>query len=237
MEKGVFFNKESNFFLVKCLSNTIKEKVVQINNLFFFCLLFVSVFSTSCFSMQSGGEEKRSFEDGISSEERKDLNLRLIRAAQIGETNTVLYLLGQGADINYQEDYTGKTALHYAAGGDHSELVKLLLLRGGVDTKIKDACGNTVFHSVVNAQFKGALGYDVTRTKEIIQLLAGWPGYEVNATNKCRQTPYWWAAYYNIDVLKTFESLGAYTTKRHGIRCVPLTRIDEPATQSSDDDD
>ena len=66
-----------------------------------------------------------------------DMDLSLIIAASKGQTTTMEDLLGQGADVNGQDEY-GNTALTFAAGNGHLGTVLLLLDSGGiVDAKNK----------------------------------------------------------------------------------------------------
>jgi ankyrin repeat protein len=61
-----------------------------------------------------------------SPDEQRDLDNRLIDAAQRGHTETVQVLIADGADVCVQNDM----ALRWAASGGHTETVKILLAAG-----------------------------------------------------------------------------------------------------------
>jgi len=53
----------------------------------------------------------------------------VLRAAAAGKTETVLYLLSQGGDVNVK-DKNGNTPLHWATINGYTETVTVLLTHG-----------------------------------------------------------------------------------------------------------
>ena len=53
-----------------------------------------------------------------------------------GDLELARVLLARGADVNWREDWSG---LHYAASGDHGDLLALLLAQHGVEVNIEDS--------------------------------------------------------------------------------------------------
>lgn len=78
---------------------------------------------------------------GSSNEEKKALNAAFLQAARKGDFAEVKSLVEQGADIHAKDeagdqpplDYTGYTALHYAAEEGHHLVAKYLLSQGASD--------------------------------------------------------------------------------------------------------
>jgi ankyrin repeat protein len=56
----------------------------------------------------------------------REIDKMLLNACEIGDLKKVKQLLEKGADVNARNDEDGKTALMYAAGNDHKEVVELL---------------------------------------------------------------------------------------------------------------
>ena len=50
-----------------------------------------------------------------------------MKAAYFGHLDVITSLLLDGADINYENEFNGRRALHYAALGNQPKAVKLLL--------------------------------------------------------------------------------------------------------------
>ena len=87
---------------------------MKTNKLLFACLLSVSMFSTSCFSMQDTNtdedeeqsetsEEKTNSQEKIGPKVQKALNQALIDAAKERDAKQVAILLGQGAKANSEK--------------------------------------------------------------------------------------------------------------------------------------
>ena len=146
--------------------------------------------------------------------------MALIRAASKGDIKRVEMLLDQKVNIDDQ-NILGNTALHMAARNDRLKVV-LLLLDRGARTDITNKLGNTPLHSVLT-QYKGKhCNYDVKNTQEIIFWLER-HGAKINALNNERQTPFYCALWFEVDVLETLKKLGAHTKNSPGIRCIPET--------------
>lgn len=69
----------------------------------------------------------------------------LIAAAWNRQVDVVVYLLGQQADVNVQ-DFSGKTALHYAAQKGFWEVIGRLFIRNDILVNKKDMNGDTPAH-------------------------------------------------------------------------------------------
>ena len=73
---------------------------------------------------------------------------RLHRAAQEGNLAEAAKLLDRGFDPNVFDEI-GKTPLHYAAAGEHADVVSLLLRRGArVDAHHEPSTSNTPLAAV-----------------------------------------------------------------------------------------
>ncbi|MEM4626579.1 MAG: ankyrin repeat domain-containing protein [Candidatus Bilamarchaeaceae archaeon] len=84
---------------------------------------------------------KKSETEIVSKEEKKQLNSKLIEAANTGNAELVKRLIERGADVNAKTGW-GKTALMRAAMGGHTETAKLLIERGA-DVNAKSNNGET----------------------------------------------------------------------------------------------
>ena len=76
---------------------------------------------------------------------RDELERALIMAARYGRGEVVKYLLDKGVDVAASD---GMTALHWAAGGGHLDMMKLLIERGAPLEK-KNVYGGTVLDSTL----------------------------------------------------------------------------------------
>jgi ankyrin repeat protein len=84
----------------------------------------------------------RGFADGATP---RELERALIMAARYGRDEVVKYLLDKGVDVAASD---GMTPLHWAAGGGHLEMMKLLIERGAPLEK-KNVYGGTVLDSTL----------------------------------------------------------------------------------------
>ena len=98
-------------------------------------------------------------------------------AAKDGNIKAVKQHLDAGADVNSKGGYENGTALHFAAGKGHKEIVELLIAKG-VDVNAKNNRGGTPLHLANN--------------KEIAELLIA-NGADVNAKDEDGETPLDWA--------------------------------------------
>jgi ankyrin repeat protein len=68
-----------------------------------------------------------------------------------GDKGRVLYFLDKGVDVNAREEKTGKTGLHYAVEGFHTEIVKILLEKGADVNARDEKTGKTgLYYAVGN---------------------------------------------------------------------------------------
>ena len=186
---------------------------MQKNKLLFVCLLSVSMFSTSCFSMLSTEkqaarekflqqarliEEKGSLTYEVTPEEQKILNEKLLDAAYDGDEQLVAALLILRAEINCQHK-TRNTSLHFATYGKHVKVVKILLANKA-RTDIENCLGKTALHEACCSY---TIKNHLEETKQIITLLQ-FHKADVNALSKENKTAYDYAIRhkYKEDILK-----------------------------------
>lgn len=85
----------------------------------------------------------------------------LVTAARTGDTEQVAGLIALGADLNRKtsifgaDNFTGWTALMWAAHGRHSTSVQLLV-DAGADSTIQDRFGRTALHIVFDGEGNGS---------------------------------------------------------------------------------
>ena len=59
----------------------------------------------------------------------RDIDSKLLNAAERGDIDKVKHLINEGADVNAKDVYE-KTPLHWAAEKGHKEIVEILLKKG-----------------------------------------------------------------------------------------------------------
>ncbi|WP_410542724.1 ankyrin repeat domain-containing protein [Wolbachia endosymbiont of Tetranychus urticae] len=59
----------------------------------------------------------------------RDIDSKLLNAAERGDIDEVKHLINEGADVNAKDVYE-KTPLHWAAEKGHKEIVEILLKKG-----------------------------------------------------------------------------------------------------------
>jgi len=126
----------------------------------------------------------------------------LVWAAEHNKPEVLKWLLDQGADINFHNDWDG-SVLSVAAWSGHTEIVKLLL-DAGADTELgagKDAYGTPLHH----ACWQGNL--------ELVRLLLD-RGAQINSENNGHETPLCFAVREGrIDVVRYLLDRGADPNK------------------------
>lgn len=99
---------------------------------------------------------------------KEQLERALIMAARYGRLEAVEYLLDRGVDVGASD---GMTALHWAAGGGHLDMMKLLIARGA-PLETKNVHGGTVLDSTLWFAYHGreapVTGIDHTAAIEIL---------------------------------------------------------------------
>ena len=121
--------------------------------------------------------------------EVSELNDRLLDSAEYGETEDVLKLLAEGADIEARDDREGGagwTALNYAAWGGHSECLKALIA-SGADINVQDGEGWTPLHSAAGNGRPGCV-------KLLLEA-----GADIDCTDDAKITPFFYAAQNGIN--------------------------------------
>ena len=73
------------------------------------------------------------------------LNEQVWWAAREGPTEEVVRLLGEGADPNWQNEYGGRTALHWACYNNHHQTLTILI-NSNANINIKDSNKDTPLH-------------------------------------------------------------------------------------------
>ena len=110
------------------------------------------------------------------------LNLKLLQAAEAGDTSDVLGLIRDGAGVNARGASYGNTALMEAASRGHTDTVRTLLEKGG-EVDATDNAGRT---ALMEAAFEG-----YTETARVLLDR----GANINAHDKEGWTPLFWAAF------------------------------------------
>ncbi|MCF8219078.1 MAG: ankyrin repeat domain-containing protein [Bacteroidales bacterium] len=145
--------------------------------------LFVTILSTITYGQNGSSEDK--------------LNYRLMDAAWSGNTDSVLYYIDNGADVNARNKGSEETALMYAAQEGHLDVVKILLENGAKP----DLIPNNNEGALIRAT---AMGY-IDIVEELIRA-----GSNVNQSGKLSQKPLHYAAkfgyYYIVDMLIYYEA-------------------------------
>lgn len=86
-----------------------------------------------------------------------DFGSILQSAAEFGQVDVVRSLLDtHDLDVNAAEQETGRTALHCAASGDHTEILSILISHKG-DHRLTDASGRSALHLAVKENAYGCL--------------------------------------------------------------------------------
>ena len=125
---------------------------------------------------------KSLLKNNLSLLESKDNNGKtaLSFATEKGQTETVKFLIGKGADVNTQSNY-GTTPLHYAAFYNYAEVLQIL-----IDNKAKlDLYSNFI---------PTPISFAASRGNTIIVLMLIENGADVNARNLQNKTPLHFAA-------------------------------------------
>jgi ankyrin repeat protein len=95
---------------------------------------------------------------------QQELERALIMAARYGRCETVEYLLDRGVDVAASD---GMTALHWAAGGGHLEMMKLLIARGA-PLEMKNEYGGTVLDSTLWFAYNGREDIDYSPVLDML---------------------------------------------------------------------
>jgi hypothetical protein len=115
---------------------------------------------------------------------------------------TVRAHIDAGTDIDTVDDWTGKTALHYAAEYGHLEIAKLLLANGAAVDRRDDDLATPLYFAAVGGFVKMA------------RLLLVY-GADINARDKARETPMDGAVFFGhmnmADVLREYLGITRYS--------------------------
>ncbi|XP_049767815.1 GA-binding protein subunit beta-1-like [Schistocerca cancellata] len=151
----------------------------------------------------------------ISEEER---GRRLIQAAKLGMEEELQVLLAAGANVRVRdENWSGWTALHWAAQWGHVEAVRRLV-QGGAELDARDNCQSTPMHL---AAFSGHT--------TVVKMLAA-SSADPNARNQWGATPLHCAAYCGYaDVAAALLEVGANREVREnmGRTALDLVRLNK----------
>ena len=101
---------------------------------------------------------------------KEQLERALVMAARYGRGEVVEYLLDRGVDVGASD---GMTALHWAAGGGHLDMMSLLIARGA-PLETKNEFGGTVLDSTLWFAWneRGAPGPEIDHPAAIQMLIA-----------------------------------------------------------------
>ena len=126
-----------------------------------------------------------------------NLEYELRHAAEEGDLAEVKRLLELGTDVNLQDTEYGATALMWAAGYGHTEIVELLIV-SGADLDLKSQFGYTALMMAANG------GYT-----NIVELLIN-AGAEVNVQNVYGDTALMLAAgWCHTEIVELLKAAGA----------------------------
>lgn len=132
--------------------------------------------------LQAGGTIKKFLKSFFMSKEKRQQLLlnRWFEAARIGNIHIIQNLIGK-IDINVQ-DSLGYTALIYACGNNHENIVKLLLQVPKIDVNVQGTYGTTaLMHTLFHDNYN-------SNTENIVKLLLQVPGININLQNGAGST-------------------------------------------------
>ena len=113
------------------------------------------------------------------------------------DIETVKDHIADGTDVDTVDDWTGKTALHYAAEYGHREIAKLLLANGANVNRRDDDKATPLYFAAVGGFV------------EVARLLLAY-GADINARDKARETPMDGAVFFgHMNVANLFQSFMA----------------------------
>src|SRR4051812_35110883 len=113
--------------------------------------------------------------------------MTLLELAEAGRYDEVTERVEANDDVNaLAED--GRVVLHEALAAGNADIVHLLLRRGA-DTSISDATGSRPLHWAIRSN-----------DKAILEIVAGFAGFEVDAPDVGGRTALSWAAQTNAPV-------------------------------------
>jgi hypothetical protein len=121
----------------------------------------------------------------------------LLQAAKVGDVAEVRKVVALGVNVD-ERDADGDTALHWAAGNGHVEVLQVLVVELGADKEAKTANGQTALHwAVVNGHM------------EVMRVLVEL-GADKDAKDVDGCTPLHDAAFNgHVEAIKALEQLGA----------------------------
>lgn len=152
-------------------------------------------------------------------------NNKLLESARNGETEKIIELIGQGADINYKNDF-GDTALHLAARSGSIETVKELIARH-CDINAKNHFTYTPLELSVEKNHSELVKYLIEESKpkitnqglnKLFDLAVTNNAHETmialidlgaRISNSCKSPLFIAARYGNIDTFKLLLAMGA----------------------------
>jgi ankyrin repeat protein len=125
---------------------------------------------------------KKKMYQTMSPDERKKMVVEFLNAAENGNMDTMVECINSGVDIEARTN-DGRTALHYASGNGHLEMVQYLIDTCHVDREAKSNMGWTALH--------WAISYD---RLEMLQYLIGLYQIDTDAVGIHGWTPLHWAS-------------------------------------------
>lgn len=221
----------------------------MLRNSFLF-ILFVITFIPSLIHSQVNADSTKIFNDSIpeiildtNKTDTAELNFQLLVASEKGDTNKVIQLLMQGANINTKTTYYGITPLMYASQKGYLGIVEILLYNGA-NLNETNRYGETALMGAVkfdkideaellirygadinllNKDSVSALMFAVTFDYYIMSDMLIFYGGDVNQIGKHKTTSLFLASYYgNFDIVKLLIEKGAYVNHKEQEKFTPL---------------
>jgi hypothetical protein len=132
------------------------------------------------------------------SDECVEMAMNLHEAVESGDVAEARRMVAAGADVEEPRGEYGNRPLHVAAGCEHVEVIKVLVVELGADKEAKNAQGMTPLHLA-------ALNGHVEAIKLLVQL-----GANKDAKDAHGGTPLHWAAFNgHVEAIKLLGQLGA----------------------------
>lgn len=220
------------------------------SKIFIQIILFIFTLTSSLVNAQVNPDSMKFSNDSIpeiitdtNKTDTSELNFQLLVAAEKGDTNEVIKLLMQGANINTKSSYYGITPLMYASQKAYLGIVDLLLYNGA-NVNETNRYGETALMGAVkfdkvdeaellirygaeintlNKDSVSALMFAVTYDYYIMSDMLIFYGAEINQIGKHKATSLILASYFgNLDIAQLLLNKGADVNHKEVEKFTPL---------------